>query len=336
MHLDPAVDIRTARIAERHYGYVTRTQAYRAGHTRSSLASRTQRGRLEQVNVRLFRVPGAPRTWQGDVYAATAAAPTGFAVAMTAGALFGACAPPLVPHLVVPRGGRPRGVTAIVHQSRVDPADVTTFGVIPVTRPARIPVDCSSLLRRDALDELVDGLLTLGLTDRDEVLASIERSARGPGRKGIPDLLASLDVWQPGIEHDSVAEARMFRLVVGWGHPMPIPLYVIRDASGNPLCEVDAAWPDRKVALEYDSVRWHHPRRWSKDEGRAIAVTALGWEFVPVDKSDLAPGGQNRLRADLERLLLVPTSPARADEEVTGHDRDLRHPADLRQLRRSG
>lgn len=327
MHLDPNVHRLTERVAERHYGYITRQQAYAAGHTEESLRDRSGRQRLDRVNVRLFRQRGAPRCWQGDIYAATAACPPGaVASAMSVGALFGACAPPTLPHILVPRGTTPRGVLAVVHQGRLDPADVTTFGVIPITRPARVPIDCAPLLRRDALDELVDALLTMKLTSREQILESVARASAGPGKAGIPDLLDALEVWHPGMTHDSVAEARLFRLVVGWGHSAPVPLYEIRTDDGAFVCEVDAAWPEHRVALDYDSVRYHSPRRWPRDEQRIAAAVALGWTFVPVDKTDVAPAGQVRLRAELARLLPPPDGGSGAGPRLLRPPPALRRP----------
>lgn len=325
MQLDPIVHQRTARVAERHYGYITRIQAYEVGHTEESLRDRAGHHRLEQVNVRLFRQRGAPRTWQGDIYAATAACPPGaVAAAMSAAALFGACSAPVVPHLLVPPGITPSRIQAVYRRTRLDPLDVTTLGVIPVTRPARIPIDCARVLPRRALDEIVDRLFTSGLADRDQVLAALDRSTAHLDGDGIPDLLASMEVWKKGMTHDSVAEARMFRLIVGWGHPMPVALYEIRDVDGSFVCEVDAAWPHEKVALDYDSVEFHSPRRWPRDEQRIAAAKALGWSFVPVDKTDVAPAGQTRLRSELTALLGVGSRPSPAPRPPDAAQASLR------------
>jgi hypothetical protein len=302
MATDPERDARIARIAESHYGYITRSQAYGAGHTERTLKAARRSRRLEPINVRVSRVPGAPRSWQGDLYAASMGCPSGaHACAMSAAALFSGRGAPLVPHLVVPRGSTPRGVTAVIHQWRLDPADTTTFGIIPITRPARIVVDCGRLLTGDALREAIDPLLVARLTTRGQVLDALDRSGLTPAH--VPDLITALEVWKQGLDHDSVQEARMFRLIAGWGFPVPASLYVIRAPDGTPVCEVDAAWPEHKVALDYDSIEFHAPRRWAKDEVRAAAAVALGWTFVPVDRDDIAPGGQRRFRAELERLL---------------------------------
>lgn len=302
MATDPARDACVARIAESHYGYITRIEAYRAGHTETTLKAARRSRRLEPVNVRVSRVPGAPRSWQGDIYAAAMGCPSGaHACAMSAAALFSGRGAPLVPHLIVPRGSTPRGIVAVTHQWRLDPVDTTMFGIIPITRPARIVVDCARLLTGEALREAIDPLFVAQRTTRAQVLEALDRS--GLTSAHVPDLFEALEIWGNGIEHDSVQEARMFRLIVGWGFDIPKALYVIRQPDGTPVCEVDAAWPQHKVALDYDSIEFHTPRRWPKDEVRAAAAVALGWTFVPVDRDDLAPGGQRRFRADLERLL---------------------------------
>jgi hypothetical protein len=303
MRIDPIVDQRTARIAERHYGFVTRTQATEAGHTESSLRTRVRNGLLERRG-RLYRVPGAPRSWQGDVYAAVSnGSTTTVASAMTAAALFGIWVPPLVPHITVPRAGNRRVPGAVVHRSDLDPKDWTLVGVIRTTTPARTLVDCAGLLQSDQVCELVDAAFVAGLATAASVEQAIARASAAPGRKGIPLLRQALAIWSPGIERDSVAEARLFRLLISWGFPPPEALYVIRTPDGDPVCEVDAAWPQRKVALEYDSSQHHHERRWATDERRAGAAKALGWEVVPVEKTDLRPGGHRRLRDQLTALL---------------------------------
>ncbi|MDQ3293579.1 MAG: hypothetical protein M3527_03905, partial [Actinomycetota bacterium] len=149
----------------------------------------------------------------------------------------------------------------------------------------------------------VDAMLTAGLTTHDGIVAAVRRIAPVPGRKGVPALLSALEVWAPGLTHDSVAEARLFRLLRQWGFPTPAALYPIRDRTGTVVGEADAAWPALLVALDYDSARHHGPRRDEVDERRHAAAEALGWTFVSVDKLDLRPGGQARFRAEVGRLL---------------------------------
>jgi len=90
------------------------------------------------------------------------------------------------------------------------------------------------------------------------------------------------------------------RALVGRGLRSVLP--EIRPSSGV-VCEIDAAWPDDRVGLDYDSPEFHGPRRWGRDEDRHAAAEALGWDFVSVDKTDLMPGSHARFRGELTALL---------------------------------
>ena len=304
MRLDPDIERRAAHFAATHHGYLPLAAALELGHTPETLERRVRSGVLERPWPGLYRVAGSPRTWQGDTYAAVAAAPTGSVAShMSSAALLGYWLPPPLPHVTVPRGANARGRLARVHQSAVPERDRTMIGVIAATHPARTVVDCAALLPFEALCELIDAARVAGRIRHGSVEAAMARASTRPGRKGFPALPEALAVWNPAIEHDSVAEARLFRLVVRWGFPAPVTLYVVRDSSGRPVCEIDAAWPDDRVGLDYDSPEFHNPRRWGRDEARHAAAEALGWDFVSVDKTDLMPGGQTRFRSELTELL---------------------------------
>lgn len=306
MRLDPVIEQQVARWAASHHGYLHRRELLAMGHTPDTLKARWRSGQLERVTTRVSRVPGAPRTPVGELYAAVLDGPPGTrASSLSACALYSWRAHPALPHVTVPYGGNTRLVAA-VHRSAIDPVDATVVGVVPATTPARTLVDVAAVLAADELAELVDLAITSGTVRRSAVEACIDRLTVRPGRKGIPNLRDALAIWQPGIERDSVAEARLFRLLVAWGFPPPLPLYVIRDENGLAVCEVDAAWPDRRVGLEYDSEAHHGPRRWAADERRAAGARALGWTIIPVDKTDVRPGGHDRLRSLLRDLLGAP------------------------------
>lgn len=312
MRLDPEIERRAAFFAATHHGYLPLDRALALGHTPETLEDRVAAGVLERPWKGLYRVAGSPRTWQGDTYAAVVAGPAGsLASHLSGAALLGLWTPPPLPHVTVPVRSNARGRLAKVHQSDVPEPDRTMVGVIVATHAARTIVDCAAILPFDGLCELVDAARVAGRIRHGAVEAAMARASARPGRKGYAALREALAVWQPGIEHDSVAEARLCRLVVAWGFAAPVTLHVIRDTSGRPVCEVDAAWPDDLVAVDYDSVRYHGPRRWGRDETRHAAARALGWRFVSVDKTDLMPGGQTRFRRELTALLGQPNATTR-------------------------
>ena len=71
--------------------------------------------------------------------------------------------------------------------------------------------------------------------------------------------------------------------------------------DGRVVARVDFAWPDKKVALEYDGL-WHaEPGQFAKDRDRLNELRAAGWTVVFVTAVHLRR--PERLLADLATLL---------------------------------
>ena len=77
------------------------------------------------------------------------------------------------------------------------------------------------------------------------------------------------------------------RLLVGHSAlPPPAGQFTIVDGRRF-VARVDFAWPDRKVALEYDGL-WHADRRAFLDDRRRLnRLTSAGWLVVHVTVDDL-------------------------------------------------
>ena len=68
---------------------------------------------------------------------------------------------------------------------------------------------------------------------------------------------------------------------------MPVAQYRIMDDAGF-VARADFAWPEHKVALEYDGL-WHaEAGQFAKDRRRLNRLTAAGWRVVFVTAADLA------------------------------------------------
>ena len=223
---------------------------------------------------------------------------------ITAGALWTVCERGRRPDVTLPPGASVRSTIATVHRSLLTAADITHIGPIPVTRVARTLIDLSSQLSLPALERAVDTALDGRLTDLRRISAAIERAQHGRGRKGIATLRTALEPWTNPIQPGSAAESRLVRRLRDWGLPAPVLQHVVRDSSGEHLGTVDVAWPTAKVGLEYDSPRFHGPRRYSHDERRHERIEAAGWRLEHTDMLDLRPGA-GRL-PDLLRPLLQP------------------------------
>jgi very-short-patch-repair endonuclease len=68
--------------------------------------------------------------------------------------------------------------------------------------------------------------------------------------------------------------------------PEPIAQYAVWQDSQF-IARVDFAWPDRKVALEYDGL-WHaEDGQFARDRERLNRLREAGWQVVFVTAADL-------------------------------------------------
>ena len=57
--------------------------------------------------------------------------------------------------------------------------------------------------------------------------------------------------------------------------------YRICRSDGSLIAQVDLAYPHRRVAIELDSVRWHHNRRsFVEDRRRWNRIMLAGWDVL--------------------------------------------------------
>jgi very-short-patch-repair endonuclease len=137
--------------------------------------------------------------------------------------------------------------------------------------------------RGDVADSVavVDALIGRRWTD----LASVRRAAAvatGPGCRRARHVAALAD----GLA-GSPQETRLRLLLRSSSLPTPVAQFEIRDVGGGFVARVDFAWPQQRLALEYDGV-WHgQPHQVAKDRARLNRLTACGWRVVFVTAADL-------------------------------------------------
>ena len=85
----------------------------------------------------------------------------------------------------------------------------------------------------------------------------------------------------------SPQETRLRLLLHASRLPRPVAQYHVRDAVGREVARVDFAWPEQRVAVEYEG-RWHgRPQQVASDRARLNRLTAAGWRVVTVTAEDL-------------------------------------------------
>jgi very-short-patch-repair endonuclease len=179
-------------------------------------------------------------------------------------------------HLVVPEASRMpsrRGVR--VHRVRLRPSDVDDTGGLPRTSPARTVWDLASWLEPVASVPVIDTLLGLGVVDAAALVEYIaaRQGQRGHLRAGRAVALADGRAQSPP---ESVLRVRL----VLAGLPMPVPQFDIR--IGSVTVHPDLAWPEYKVAAEYDGV-WHaSAEQLRRDRRRLNLLMTAGWGVLHV------------------------------------------------------
>ncbi|WP_346619767.1 hypothetical protein [Blastococcus montanus] len=197
--------------------------------------------------------------------------------------------------LTVPPGA---GVSTLpgvrVRRRALDPAQVLRRSGVPVTSAALTALDLAGRLPGSDGTALVDRLVRSGATDLAAVRA-LASTARGPWSARARRAVARAD----GLA-ESPQETRLRLLLRDSVVPDPVAQHVVRDADGRFVARVDFAWPDHRIALEYEGT-WHGERQQvGKDRARLNRLTGCGWRVVFVTAADLRDPARLLLRLAAE------------------------------------
>lgn len=216
----------------------------------------------------------------------------------TAAAMFGFdTEQPAELHVLDPPGCGLRDADGLVVHRR-DGAPLVRVDGRRATSPAWTAVEVARSLRRPrALATLDAALRSCTCTRADLWRAAIEQK----GRRGIVAVRDLLAVADPRAESPMESEARLAML--DGGLPVPELQYEIIDGNGD-LRRLDFAWPDRRVAAEYDGVAWHSgPEAMIDDRRRFNALADVDWTVAPIVFDDVRYR-QREMVARIDRYLL--------------------------------
>ncbi|MBG0820176.1 DUF559 domain-containing protein [Planomonospora sp. ID91781] len=90
------------------------------------------------------------------------------------------------------------------------------------------------------------------------------------------------------------------------GLPRPVSQFEICEEAGLRLARVDLAYPDAKLAIEYDGD--NHNGRWMKDVLRQNQIFSEGWRLRRYTKQAMY-GAPELIVQEVARLLADPRSP---------------------------
>jgi predicted transcriptional regulator of viral defense system len=287
------------RFAASHHAVFTTAHAALLGFSEAQILYRKETRRWVHQHLGAYYVAGAPPSWKGDLLAACWAG--GFrAVAShrSAAALWDlAGGRPSMQELTCPRWRRARHDGLVVHETKAfDPVDAMIVEAIPVTSPERTLLDLGAVCHESVVEMALDAAEKRELVTRASVVATLGRLGRS-GRNGVGKLRRLLDARSPDRKPtESEMETMLLQILRRSGLPEPVTQYEIRRADRF-VARSDAAYPQWRIAIEYDSYQHHTGRKAiDHDNDRRNRIVAAGWVLVVATAEDLRAGGP-RVRA---------------------------------------
>jgi hypothetical protein len=268
------------RLLDQQGGVVTSAQAL-TFLTRRGLESQLNCGALQKVWYGIYgrgEVNTALRLRGLDLAAGT----TVVACMGTAAAAYGFDIEPNADlHVLNPPGRQLRSADGLVVHRR-EGAPLTLVGGRTATMPAWTAIEVARSLRRPRALATLDAALRSGTCTLDDLRRAVRRQA---GRRGIVTARELLGLASPKAESPMESEARL--VMIDGGLRPPVLQYEVVDLQGY-TWRLDFAWPELRVAAEYDGVGWHSgPDAFLRDRRRSAALQELGWLIVPIIADDV-------------------------------------------------
>ena len=280
----------------------SREQALEAGFSVASAERRMASGEWQRVHPHVYRLRGAPVSWEQRLMAAHLWAGGRTAVSHRSAAalwkLDGFGPGPVELTTPARRARPPTGVTLHV-STDLGRSDAGNLGALRVTGIVRTLIDLGAVVDDAAL---VEAAIESAVRRDPEVLDRLAvrlDALGGHGRRGAGVVRSILAVRDPeAAASESQFETRLERLLRRARMPMPTRQYEVRKQDGAFVARLDFAWPERRVAVEPDGLRWHSGRAaFERGIDRANDLALSRWTVLHVTWNDL-----RRPEVVLERL----------------------------------
>ncbi|HET9876697.1 MAG TPA: type IV toxin-antitoxin system AbiEi family antitoxin domain-containing protein [Mycobacterium sp.] len=184
-------------------------------------------------------------------------------------------------HVLNPDGQQLRPAKGLMVHRR-EGAPLAEVAGRPITAPAWTAIEVARELRRPRALATLDAALRSGSCRRDELHRAAEQQS---GRRGIVAVRELLPLADPRAESPMESEARL--VMIDGGLPPEALQYEIVDADFR-TWRVDFAWPEHRVAVEYDGEAWHSgPEAFVYDRRRRAALQNIGWVVVALIADDV-------------------------------------------------
>lgn len=197
---------------------------------------------------------------------------------------------PSLPAYVIDINNRRPTRGIVTWADAIEDDEICSIGEIRLTTPARTAVDLACKFPEDTAVAAIDALARAAHLK----VADIEQAAeRHTGRKGIRQARATIALVDPGAE--SPQETWLRLLVIRAGYPRPQTQYPVYNEYGALIGDVDLAWPELKIALEYEGRHHTDPEQLRKDIQRVDAMVETGWIVIRVTSREGAANALGRI-----------------------------------------
>lgn len=277
-----------AKLASTQLGLISRRQALYLGLSPNSIARRLKSGAWVLQLPGVYRLSGAPTSWQGRLLGALFwIGDDGVVSHQSAGALWkleGIAAGSV--ELSVNRNLRNRQGVVAHFRRRLSEGEVTDLGPFRVTSATRTLIDLASCVPPETLETALDDALRRRLTSIPRLKWALRTV--GKGHKGLKVLRRFVDERDPKTRgSESRLETRLLRLIRDANLPLPVAQYEIRN-NGKFVARVDLCYPEYQLILEADSYASRSGlKNWNHDRDRANALVRLHWSILRISGKDI-------------------------------------------------
>jgi hypothetical protein len=266
-------------LAQQQHGVISIEQCLALGASEDHIRRQVAQGAWRRVRRRVVAIGAVANTFEMQVMAlCLAAGADAMASGRTAARLWGIVARSGRPEILVP-GDRHVRIPAITarRSSLIVAEDRSQRFGVPVTSPERTIIEVAPRQSMTVIGGWIDAALRAGVVDLEHLRVRASELDR-PGRPGIGELRAALALRAPGHQPgDSPLERWLLDIIDAHDLPMPELQYPVALPDGT-VARLDAAYPDKLVALEADGFAFHRDRAaFDRDRSRQSQLMLLGW-----------------------------------------------------------
>lgn len=281
-------------------------------------------GTWRRLHRGVYALPGVPSSWRTDLLAAVCAGgPGAVASHRSAAVVYGVPGQRTdIVEITCPRWHRTRTPGLVVHeQRRLPDHDVTTVDGLAIVTPEMLVIQLAAWKPApNYVEAVIQALRRNRAITYESMSETFARHARR-GLRGVRATRVALDRWNPAnAPTESEMETLLVQTLRAHGLPEPVTQFEILDDRGQLVARADAALPQWRITVEYQSNQEHLDEfQVARDDRRRNRVIAAGYFPLCARADDLRRGG-DELAAEIRAVM------RRQDHRGTSNWRHLRAP----------